>query len=197
MDLSVKTNFIGELNVFSNSLYIGDLLTECYKEDQTPFKATIANGKFPVQLSLVQLKDENDLDQERICFARIVFLDKKASYWKGIEGFSVDTGLVCVSDISTARKFSKEDRKNKEKNNEQYLLSLLNTSFDLPENIRPGWQLGRLNFNNSLNNLFAFSSGWGDGSYSIFLGYDDDNNIVDLIIDFGIVIVSEKQKKFS
>ena len=35
-------------------------------------------------------------------------------------------------------------------------------------------------------NLIAFTSGWGDGGYPSFWGYDASNQLVSLVTDFGI-----------
>lgn len=39
-------------------------------------------------------------------------------------------------------------------------------------------------------NLIAFSSGWGDGSYPSFWGYDADGQRVGLVTDFGVLDAS-------
>jgi hypothetical protein len=35
--------------------------------------------------------------------------------------------------------------------------------------------------------VIAFSSGWGDGSYPSFWGYDADSQPVALVTDFGVL----------
>ena len=35
-------------------------------------------------------------------------------------------------------------------------------------------------------NLIAFSSGWGDGGYASFWGYDEKDNITSLVTDFAL-----------
>ena len=37
-------------------------------------------------------------------------------------------------------------------------------------------------------NLIAFSSGWGDGSYASFFGYDAHDNLVCLVTDFRVLL---------
>ncbi|GAC1458493.1 MAG: hypothetical protein NVS2B14_01350 [Chamaesiphon sp.] len=36
-------------------------------------------------------------------------------------------------------------------------------------------------------NIIAFSSGWGDGVYPTYLGYDAENNIAKVVTDFDLI----------
>jgi hypothetical protein len=40
----------------------------------------------------------------------------------------------------------------------------------------------------NVGNLIAFSSGWGDGGYPSFFGYDSHDHLACLVTDFGVLL---------
>jgi hypothetical protein len=50
---------------------------------------------------------------------------------------------------------------------------------------RHTWQYVLHNFDG--HNLVSFSTGFGDGSYTTYIGYDVNRNICRLVTDFGLI----------
>jgi Protein of unknown function (DUF4241) len=45
-------------------------------------------------------------------------------------------------------------------------------------------------------NIVAFTSGFGDGAYACYFGYDKDNEVVCLLTDFDVFFPEEDLKYF-
>ena len=92
-------------------------------------------------------------------------------------GYPVDAGTGCFMDLSVATELSQRMNADDDwdssliaeiEKNRALGVSWLNTTIDIDTGA----------------NLVAFSSGWGDGAYPSYWGYDDDENIVALVTDF-------------
>lgn len=94
-----------------------------------------------------------------------------------IYGYGVDAGTGAFMDITGAEELSsfltqKED-------NYERLIEEMELTYKHTRNWLL-WQRGD-------NNVAMFSSGWGDGYYASYIGYDGDNNICRLVTDFGVL----------
>ncbi|MEO6721007.1 MAG: DUF4241 domain-containing protein [Ferruginibacter sp.] len=148
-----------------------------------PFTQAFPTGEFPVQLSIVKVDAE-----ETIAFARVKFNDEPVEKWEfalqegqppipvgGKEkyGYSVDLGVGMFVD--------KEASKVLDKNNLTDLDAALYKEMD--KHYHLGWRYTMYNFGNY--NLAAFSSGFGDGRYATYIGFDANGKPCRLLTDFG------------
>jgi hypothetical protein len=149
-----------------------------------PFVAQFPTGQFPVELAVARLSNGD----ERVAFARIKFLENTVATWKmattqeqriedlkegHIFGYGVDSGTGCFLDEAAYPLY--------EKANEDF--ESINRK--LTETYQHTWT--KLLLETEDMSVAIFSSGVGDGLYASYIGYDDTNQIVELITDFYLI----------
>ena len=88
-------------------------------------------------------------------------------------GYGVDSGTGCFVDVDTVRLFDEADA-------DQLIAELAKTYVHT-------WSWANLVVNPATGgNLAAFSSGFGDGGYPSYFGYDGSGCLVCLVTDFGL-----------
>jgi hypothetical protein len=157
-----------------------------YNNDK-PFTTAFPTGTFPVQLAVAQIRDD-----ERVAFARIIFSDEVPFSWTlavcdgqdisqlregEIFGYDVDAGTGAFMDTTGAVELmsfmtTKED-------NYQVLIN------EMEKNYKDTWDYLMWQQNDS--NVAMFKSGWGDGVYATYIGYDKTGNICRLVTDFAVI----------
>lgn len=133
------------------------------------------NEQKPVRYDLAMLEDE-DLEEE---------LGEDSFF-----GFCVDTGMGCIADIKVQKAFQMYWEQRLEENNDIDLYHDLFCSL-LEENAKkyPKYQREYgdwINWNipETDCNLPIFSSGWGDGVYPCYFGYDAEGNVCGVYVHF-------------
>ncbi len=152
-----------------------------------PFEATFPKGSFPVQLAIAKIATD-----ERVAFSRIKFSEEMPVSWTmalvagqkikdlkkdEIYGYGVDSGTGALMDASGAKELKrflteKED-------NYDVLINLMDKSYQHTRS----W----LNWESNQVNVMMFSSGYGDGFYASYIGYDKNGHICRLVTDFGVL----------
>lgn len=184
----------GELNFVFKSMDLGEIKIESGRImtcdpalmfDAVPLAQNFPIGRFNVQLALASLSATHN----RVAFSRICFSDKPVSKWEmalkpGQEAisltdstiycFSVDSGLGVFIDSVSSKAFLERDRDG----------NLWDAIFI--KKMEDCNYTGYI-YDFSIHTLAAFASGWGDGCYATFIGYDEDGNVCRLLIDFGLV----------
>jgi len=175
--------------------------------DDRPFQEKVSPGTYPVKLLIYKVEENH----HRVAFAKIQFSESKATHWtlaltEGITdaqikslqpgeffGYGVDAGLGCFTDVETSTIFMAAMDKFAQDNPDQdYYTDLLAEEFNKSSGQHP---LSREegDWNNHFpekgkkNNVVMFASGWGDGSYPTYWGFDATGKIVELITDFNVV----------
>ncbi len=152
------------------------------------FNTLFPTGEFPVNLAVAKFKDD-----ERIAFARIKFSDAPPVSWNmalyegddittleadEIFGYGVDAGTGAFMDIAAAQELEEFLQETEEN------YDLLSEEMDKTYAHTRSWMMWE---GNAANAAF-FSSGWGDGFYGSYIGYDANGNICRLVTDFGVVL---------
>ena len=191
-EIFFRTKVLGKLNLPTGKIVASDPFVYF---DEKPFITKIESGSYDVILSLARINHED----ERVAFAMLKFNENLPIRWelalretddisKLIDGqffgFGVDSGTGCFIDAQSQIILNKllEDQKF-----DEFLVNEMQKTF---VNTRD-W----VNYtfeNHPNNNLIAFSSGWGDGHYASYFGYDENNQVVCLVTDFEVVRDSEK-----
>ena len=173
---------IGKLKIPTGSLIACDPMH--IDEYGIPFTQQFPTGEFPVQLAVARLKDE-----ERIAFARINFSDEPVVRWEFAlkegnkplpitseegPGYSVDASVGVFIDAAASKALNLDH------------VTRMDTGIytELDKNYRHTWRYAMFNFGN--HNLATFTSGFGDGFYSSYIGYDADGKPCRLLTDFGL-----------
>lgn len=182
---------LGEINLPTGKIVACDPLVD---PETPPFNKQVKPGKYPVTLYIHCIGSGDDEDK-RVAFAKLSFSDKLPSRFElavsgeqalddldedEFYGYGVDSGTGCFMDETTAEKVGElidnsEDYTIPELDEmleDSYVYTYSTANFTLPE---------------TELNLAAFSSGFGDGMYPTYWGFDDSDNICCLITDFETV----------
>ena len=154
-----------------------------------PFIQTVQPGHYPVSLSLIKLPDER---WKHVALAKVTFKNERPIAWKmalkpgqdvaelgedEFFGYGVDTGTGAFLDAQTV----------------EPLQSSVKTHFDdmvetLSHTCTEPTKGATIRLDDATGiNFAAFSSGFGDGSYPSYWGYDVDGGVVCLVTDFGLL----------
>ena len=175
---------IGDLNCETGRLIACDPIV---MQDVRPFVQQFPVGRFPVQLSIATYKQE-----ERVAFSRICFSGEQVARWEfalhsgqqqksifdsTFYSYGVDGGIGIFIDSLANNAFAmlqKED------------VYLWDRAFagEMSKHDHLSWQYALYNFQG--HNLATFSTGWGDGHYATYVGYDKNGKICRLLTDFGL-----------
>ncbi|MEN2412447.1 DUF4241 domain-containing protein [Flavobacterium mesophilum] len=189
--------FAGKLSITSGQIVCVDPL---FKELAYPQNWIIEKGEYPVYL-YIGLEDDYI---GRIAYAELNIKDEIPVYWeislisekflsddfeKKMNGwYPVETGLSSFSDFETFKKYQ-EEMTNFYKNdkNANFYNDVLAFQFAKNKNI-PKSSRGEdwINYTpkNSKSNMIMFGSGYGDGLYTRYVGYDKNGNVVKFVTDF-------------
>lgn len=200
---------IGNIHLPTGKIIVSDPF---FTTDALPLSRSVASGVYPVKIYITEIENEHF----RIAFAKIKFKSELATQWilavsEAMEtdslmnlkedeyfGFPVDAGLGCFLDEQTnliyLQKMDSFYTKGKNKN---YYDDLLAEEFKRysSEN-KYSRDLG--DWNNHIVdkdlglNVIMFASGWGDGNYPTYWGYNDKKETVELTIDFMVTGVEDE-----
>lgn len=170
-----------------------------FRELGLPQTWTVKPGKYPVS---IYIGLDNDFEG-RVAYAEIIFSFNKVKEWKmsliseefleddfekKMNGmYPVEAGLSSFSDYSTWKKYCKNiDEFYKENPDGNFyndkLEKLFKKNVKIPKSSRgEDWLSYKIN---DVDNIIMFGSGWGDGLYPRYIGYDKNNIPVKLITDF-------------
>lgn len=179
-----STVAIGQIDIPSGRMVVCDPFA-C--EPGIPFTKRVPTGRFPVQLAVTRTPS----GEQRVAYARIRFSDRPVVRWEmalppgesldGSQtnyafGFPVETGTGSFMDASVQGPYlaATADRTLK-----QQLIAALNERQTsgvvwLVRPFGPG-------------TIAMFSTGFGDGYYISYFGFDDAGRIVSLTADLGVI----------
>jgi|RhiMetdeSRZDD1v2_1073273.scaffolds.fasta_scaffold11457_3 uncharacterized protein DUF4241 len=170
---------IGKIKIESGKIIACDPIV---MHDRTPFTQSFPIGEFPVTLAMA--KTNND---ERVAFSRILFSANPVEKWefalhRGQKPIPLkDTSFYCYGvDAGTGI----------------YIDSIANKLFNLKDHgdwenvfIKKAEENGYKGFIHDFegHNLATFSTGYGDGCYAVYIGFDNNGNVCQLLTDFALV----------
>lgn len=170
---------IGKIKIESGKLIACDPIV---MHDASPFSQIFPIGDFPVSLAMA--KTHND---ERVAFSRVIFSDKPITKWefalkKGQKPiplkdtsfycYGVDAGTGIFIDSISNNVFNKKDHSEWE-----------NAFIAKAE--KNGYKGYIYDFDG--HNLATFSTGYGDGCYATYIGFDKEGKVSQILTDFGLV----------
>lgn len=179
--VEVSTRVLGELRVPTGRIVVADPFTTDFTDPPTPLARRTPTGVFPVELALAHMLDSDDV---RVACARVRFAPPnihavrwELAHFEGqdpapgddeLAAYGVDAGMGCFFDA--AARTHDDD-----------------TWLDASErNVVPTWTW--LLAEAGPANIVMFSSGWGDGFYPSYWGLDAEDNLVELITDFEVLL---------
>lgn len=191
---------MGVVRFPTGTIFACDPLVEL--EDARPYFQTIPAGNYPVKICVVPSEQYGD----RYACVKIVVSDKKPVRCElgmvGNEdldeeledgeyfGFDVDAGMGCIADIQLQKAFQVYWAKQLEENpdidpyNDLFCDLLEENAKTHPKYQRKGgdWLLWTVPGTDC--DLPIFASGWGDGVYPVYFGYDTENKVCGVYIHF-------------
>jgi hypothetical protein len=158
--------------------------------DAEPFDMALPCGSFPVILSVAEIHSD-----QRVAFASIRFKKTIPARWEMMAsakhdpaalktghmiGYGVDAATGCFMDRSTGQTITQKN------DSEDFAQEM---SVEMEKTYRHTWSWLNMNLGNG--NLIAFSSGFGDGLYATYAGFDAQGDLTVVVTDF-MVVDSEK-----
>lgn len=209
-NMSVDVLDVGVVNFPTGTIFACDPLVEL--EDTPPFMQTIPAGSYPVKICVVPSEKYGD---RYACVKVEVSQGKPVRYELGMTGkedlndelgeddyygFGVDAGMACVADIQTQKAFKTYWAKRLEEDSD---IDPYNDLFCdlLEENAKthPKYQNSHGDWLNwtvpdTDCKLPIFASGWGDGYYPVYFGYDANDNVCAVYLRFIDIEASYKEQ---
>ncbi|MGV0754517.1 DUF4241 domain-containing protein [Empedobacter brevis] len=191
---------LGNYSFPTGEILVRDPLVYLTKEEN-PYFISIPTGVFPITVLVVQFEE----DHYRYVGFRLKTKDTKAVLYteallgneelQDVEegeyfGFSVDAGLATIVDVATRdayAAFEQEWQKNHPDGNiyDDYFAALFSQSYqDKPDFQREGGDWIRFDIPNTNLSIPMIQSGFGDGVYPVYFGFDDHNEICEVVVQF-------------
>ena len=202
---------IGTVHFPTGQIFACDPLVEL--EDTPPFIQTIPAGTYPVKICVVPSEKYGD---RYACVKVEVSREKPVRYELGMVGnenldaalgdddyfgFGVDAGMGCIADIQTQAAFKTYWAKRLEEDPD---IDPYNDLFcDLLEENAKAHPKYQGDCGDWLNwtvpdtdcNLPIFASGWGDGYYPVYFGYDAKGEVCAVYVRFIDIEASYKEQE--
>ncbi|HEX8177209.1 MAG TPA: DUF4241 domain-containing protein [Pyrinomonadaceae bacterium] len=192
-DATISTHQIGELIVPSGEIIACDPLIG--PDTRYYFKKTVTPGHYPVIVSVANFQPSGE---SRFACAMLRISDKSPVRWEVASinepntnqtedriSYSVDAGTGCFMDLDAAQVLEEltTDADEFESCCDRILAEMDKHSFGKYRTA--GWVNMRVS-DDIEGNIITFSSGWGDGGYASFWGYDAAGKLTSLVTDFAL-----------
>lgn len=175
--------YVGDLVLSSGKIVIGEPF---FFFDIDPLDVQLESGTYPVYIAEVIIKKKNRVVDKRNALAKVKLSSTPAVTWEYKGSFSVDGGTGGYMDYKSLKKIilnQQFDSLVDDVIDEFHKVYKVPKPFDEKHHLYH--QYVDLDYKDG--NLIAFSTGWGDGGYNSFIGYDSDGNIVEVLTDLGII----------
>lgn len=201
---------IGPCDLPSGKILVCDPLISLFDKDERPYFLTAPAGTYRTEICLLDVYEGS----YRPAAVRVRFSDKRAAHFylallggeniEGLEpgesfcGFPVDSGLGCICDATLHQTLCGWDEDN-QRIYDDYLEELMEESYRRYPAYQPSsgswanWQVP-----GTSSHIPVFSTGFGDGEYPAYWGFDEDGVICQLVIHFiDIELSAEAEKEAS
>ena len=199
-DTDVDTMDIGAVSFPTGRILACDPLIEL--EDRPPYIQSVPPGTYPVTICVMPSEKYGD----RYACVKVTVSDAKPVRYDlamvGDEeldeeledgdyfGFVVDAGMGCIADVETQNAFREYWAKRLEEDEDidpynDLFCDLLEESYnENPRYQRDGGDWVNWTVPGTELSIPIFASGWGDGVYPCYIGYDSDGNVCGVYILF-------------
>jgi hypothetical protein len=197
--ISLSVRRLGQLHLPSGRLIACD---PAIPED-LPFVQAFPPGAYPVDVVIVHIQEhlsplrslwfqlwKRPSEDMRIALAAVVFQEAAPTRWepayisaqlrrhseRDTYSYSVDSASGCFMDQRAAQAIVTKKLD---------IFQALDVVAENPAD-QPMWMVLLFRQAEPIN-IVAFSSGWGDGHYSSYIGYTDDNTVARVVTDFAVL----------
>lgn len=191
---------MGEVNFPSGKIIVRDPLVWLSKRE-LPYLQTVPVGKYRLETLVAKIEE----DHYRYVATRVKFTDQDpVAYYEALSGdedldsfdegsfygFAVDAGLATVVDVETRDAYCDFEeawyKENPDKNiYDDFFAEVFRQSFiENPLYQRHGGDWINFKIPGTDLSIPMIQSGFGDGVYPVYFGYDKDNQLCDLVIEY-------------
>lgn len=186
-DITIREQSLGKINLPTGKIIANDPVCNFQKD---PFERTVAPGEYPVMLYMAHIESD-----QRVAFAEIRFTEELPADFEiatiagddisklgddDFFGYGVDSGTGGFMDETVCGEL--EELHNQA---DDYIFKPLDDA--LEESYVPTYDTANVCLPDSELNVVAFSSGFGDGTYPSFWGFDKNGELCSLITDFMVI----------
>lgn len=168
--------------------------------DMQPFTTPFPKGDFQVLL-------HKETESNCVAYAEIIFSNAKITSWKmattkeqnikdlaegEVFGYPVESGMGCFMDAQTQEQLNLHEQKLFQRKGDDFMgiyeeffhehFFDENGAIDQFAFLKPTEE--------DAGNIFAFETGYGEGFYASYIGFDKENNPVKIITEFIEILVS-------
>lgn len=191
---------MGEVNFTSDEILVRDPLVWLHRGEK-PYLTSVPLGKYKIQTLVAEI----DVDHYRYVVSRVKFTDEKpVKYYEALKGdenlddvdkdsifgFFVDAGLATIVDVNTRDAYCDfvEDwyRENPDKNiyDDFFAYEFAKSAAENPLYQRKDGDWINFEIPNTDYNIHMIQTGFGDGQYPVYFGYDKNNNLCEVVIEY-------------
>ena len=193
---------MGEIHFPTGEILVRDPLV-FLQRDELPYFQKVPTGKFPLNTQVVEVEE----DHYRYVSTRVKFSDKKAVRYTealiGNEnldddleegnffGFFVDAGLATIVDVKTRdafcdfqEKWYKEQPDDANIYDDLFAEEFAKSYKENPQFQREGGDWINFKIPNTDLSIPMIQSGFGDGQYPVYFGYDENNEVCEVVIEY-------------
>ncbi|MDR2939177.1 MAG: DUF4241 domain-containing protein [Clostridiales bacterium] len=185
-NITIKKQNLGLLNLPTGKIVAND---PCVFFETEEFTVKVEPGIYPVSISIAEFSENGD---KVVAFAMIKFSGSKPVKWamalidgQGLEclsgdsfyGYGVDSGVGGFMDKSIADKVLASDLD---------LYDIFEGQFNKTHNGDYSYASGNITGSGN-SDIIAFSSGYGDGAYPSYFGYDESGKVCSLVTEFFVI----------
>ena len=193
---------MGEVHFPTGEILVRDPLYFLHR-DQLPYFQKVPTGKFPINTLVVEVEEDDYL----YVSTRVKFSDKKAvSYTEALVGdenldddleegdffgFFADAGLATIVDVKTRDAYCdfREEWYKGQPNDANICDKFFAEEFsknykENPQFQREGGEWINFKIPNTDLSVPMIQSGFGKGQYPVYFGYDENNNVCEVVIEY-------------
>ena len=191
---------MGEIEFPTGDILVRDPLV-WLNRDEKAYLTSVPRGKYRIETLVVKLEE----DHYRYALSRVRFTENVPKIYyealKGDEnlddvdgdsifGFNVDAGLATIVDIETRNAYcdfkDKWYAENPNKNiyDDFFAEVYAKNAEENPVYQREGGDWINFKIPNSELSIPMIQSGFGDGRYPVYFGYDENGNLCDLVVEY-------------
>ena len=199
-NVTISTHRIGELILTSGRIIACDPLIA--PDTRYHFKKAVKPGRYPVIVSVADFQPAGDTrfacamlrisDEATVRWEVALINEPDANQTDDRTVYGVDAGTGCFVDLDAAEivenlvsiEILYPEKDEFEMFCDRVIAEMEKNSFGTHP-LTAGWADMRVSDDTEAN-MIAFSSGWGDGSYVSFWGYDASGDLTSLVTDFAL-----------
>lgn len=191
---------MGEISFPTGDILVRDPLV-WLNRNEMPYLQSVPKGRFRIETLVVKLEE----DHYRYALSRVKFRENlPVIYYEALKGdenlddvdddsifgFNVDAGLATIVDVETRNAYcdfrDKWYAENPDKNiyDDFFAEIFAKSAEENPLYQRDGGDWINFKIPNSELSIPMIQSGFGDGRYPVYFGYDEDGRLCDLVVEY-------------